>query len=150
MDLSPRLHKQGGRQRDYDLEHRAHRWSLPDVMKTGQDLRDLRDRVPGSVGSKPLAQSFHSSRFWFVQCHPQRWFGASLLHRLIVLLRIKAWYKNRKKQDWRVRATNLPEEIARDDEPVRIQIANRPNKYTLCGRSNSLSPRKLRFPAQSF
>ena len=53
------------------------------------DLGDLRDRSPG-VGSKPLAQSFHSARFWFVQCHPQRWFGASLLHRLIVLLPIKA------------------------------------------------------------
>jgi hypothetical protein len=137
---SPRCHEDKA-QRCPVLALDAHKSGMP------TDLRDLRDRVPGSVGSKPLAQSFHSSRFWFVQCHPQRWFGASLLHHLIVLLRIKAWYKNRKKQDWRVRATNLPEEIVRDDEPVRIQIAK---KSTLCGRSNSLSPRKLRFPAQSF
>ena len=43
MDLSPRLHKQGGRQRDYDLEHRAHRWSLPDVMKTYEDRTRRKD-----------------------------------------------------------------------------------------------------------
>lgn len=162
VDLSPHLHKQGGRQRDYDLEHGAHKWSFPVSQTSWQDksqrcqvpsiqiwqiyfifhdlhdlgdLGDLRDRSPG-VGSKPLAQSFHSARFWFVQCHPQRWFGASLLHRLIVLLPIKAWYKKRKSKigEW-----EPPICQRRLQEMMHLCEFRLPKKHLVCGKSDSLS-----------